>query len=338
MEKLVRKISFMLFIIIFFTSSTFFVYASNNVEVENGETSNIENIEESNTENTEKNSNTSTNTSNTINTETSKGEETTPKEILEKVLVDGEEVTAGSTINTNSNSVVVRTNIAMYYIKVNGKTSSSNVNLSDGKNTIEVSDSYDNKITIYINKEEEIEEVTNTEEENIEEETKINETQNEEFGLKSLKIEGWDFSPAFKNNIYTYKLNVKDINTIKIVAEANDNNASIEILGNENLKEGENVVNILVESKDKEDIKTYQIIVNKTTESLLVEGNMVQKVIVGIATGIIVLIIIIVIIKKNKNRYYFDEDDYIIENKKTKQYNAKDKTRSNKGKRFKGKH
>jgi hypothetical protein len=55
----------------------------------------------------------------------------------------------------------------------------------------------------------------------------------------------------------------EDLSELEIVTEKTDKDAKIEIIGNENLKAGENVITILVKNEETEEVATYQIIVNK---------------------------------------------------------------------------
>jgi len=86
----------------------------------------------------------------------------------------------------------------------------------------------------------------------------------EKFGLSTLSIQGLKLSPSFNVGIYEYKATLtEDISSVEITANANDEEATIEIIGNENLEQGENIITILVKNEEKEENATYQIIVNK---------------------------------------------------------------------------
>ena len=339
MEKLIKKLSFMTFLIAIMFTISISSYATNSTEPESENTSIVENTETDSKNNTETEPEKEPEKSNTTNTGsgTTTKTDTTKKETLKTVYVDGEEVKNGTTIDVESDRVNVRTNIGMYYIQVNGKSSNSTVSLSEGKNTIVVTDSNGNKITIYINRKTSEDENKKEDTENKVEETKIETTSVEEFGLASLKVDDFEISPTFKNNVYTYNLKVKDVNSINVIAKANDANATVSISGTENLKEGENVVNIIVTSQDENEIKTYQIIVNKTTEVSIANEIVNKKVIVAGAVGLIVIIIIIVVIvrKKRDRDYYYGEV-----NSGNKKHNDEKKAKkdSNKGKRSKSKH
>lgn len=86
----------------------------------------------------------------------------------------------------------------------------------------------------------------------------------EAFGLSTLSIKGLKLKPSFKTETYEYTVELEeDLNTLEIVAKSNSEDATIEIVGNEDLKQGENVITILVKSAETNEIATYQIIVNK---------------------------------------------------------------------------
>ena len=86
----------------------------------------------------------------------------------------------------------------------------------------------------------------------------------EKLGLKTLSIVGLRLSPSFKVDTYQYttKLDM-DISSLEIKAKANTENATVEIVGNENLEQGENVITVLVKDEETEESATYQIVVDK---------------------------------------------------------------------------
>lgn len=82
--------------------------------------------------------------------------------------------------------------------------------------------------------------------------------------LQSLKINQEGLSPDFSPEKYNYSLFLKDsINSIDIEAISNDKEAKVEVIGNEDLKLGDNEVKITVIPKSGEK-KEYKIIVTKT--------------------------------------------------------------------------
>jgi len=130
----------------------------------------------------------------------------------------------------------------------------------------------------------------------------------EKFGLSKLTIAGLNLSPKFDVETYEYTLNLsQDLTSLDITTKANDENATIEIVGNENLKQGENVITILVKNATTEKIATYQIIVNKNvvveevTMSWLKPSTWGKEEIIKIAIIVVLIILIIsaIILKIN---------------------------------------
>lgn len=149
----------------------------------------------------------------------------------------------------------------------------------------------------------------------------INVTKGEKLktSLSELNVAGYTLTPEFDSNVYEYTLEVNDLNvkSLEISAKANVEDADIEILGNEELKQGENIITILVKSDDNEEVLTYQIVVTiqeavevPAEENQIIPGidNNDLYLYGGIGIGVlIVLIIIIVVIAKRRNK---DDDDF----------------------------
>lgn len=139
--------------------------------------------------------------------------------------------------------------------------------------------------------------------------------QEEGIGLSEITIEGYTLTPEFSSNIHEYTLNIEDpsITSININTEAFDENAKVEITGNDELKLGENIVTILVTSEDGSNTYTYQIVVNiteKQEENNQMIAGMNNKnlyMYIGIGVAVLITIIVIIVIVKRKNR---DEDDF----------------------------
>lgn len=175
----------------------------------------------------------------------------------------------------------------------------------------------DSKATVTIKGEKELKEGENTVIISVDAEdgtTKLYEikvTKKEEtvFGLTSLKIK--DANIEFKPDVYNYSINIKsDVDILEIQAVASEEGATVEITGNEELKEGENIITIIVSSKDGEKKATYQI---KATKEAVkeektprnVQSNSKIYIYAGIgAVALIALIIVIVYTVKHRN-----EDD-----------------------------
>lgn len=88
-----------------------------------------------------------------------------------------------------------------------------------------------------------------------------------------LGVEG--IVPVFDSANYEYYLTVSnDIQNIDVLAISENPNATIEITGNNNLKDGLNTINIQVTSKDKTQKNIYTIQVTKTADSELANTNL----------------------------------------------------------------
>ena len=171
--------------------------------------------------------------------------------------------------------------------------------LESGKNTVSVvvtaEDGTSKTYTININKSG-----------NAKNNTKID-NQDGSKGLSELKIEGLTLEPEFSTNTYEYTTKyIGEDTKLNISAVATDSKFVVEVTGNEELKEGENIITILVSDSDG---------VNKS----LVDEEAVQKeqaekrkkIIIATVVGIIIIILIIAfIIRYRRNRYYEDEEDW----------------------------
>lgn len=140
--------------------------------------------------------------------------------------------------------------------------------------------------------------------------TRLEAEETEEFGLSTLSIVGLKLNPSFKVGTYEYTAELEqDLTSLEITAKANTEDATVEIVGNENLQNGENIITILVENKETEEVATYQIIVNKNVaveevaeqKSWLKPSTWGKEEIIKIAIIIVLIILIIcAIILKNK--------------------------------------
>ena len=84
------------------------------------------------------------------------------------------------------------------------------------------------------------------------------------FGLSTLSISGLKLNSKFDVETYEYTVELEeDINSLDIQVEANEENATVEVIGNENLKQGENTIKVLVTNNETQEVVTYQVIVNK---------------------------------------------------------------------------
>lgn len=80
--------------------------------------------------------------------------------------------------------------------------------------------------------------------------------------LASLEVEGYSLSPEFNKNTTNYKVEVdSDTTSVKINATANDSKARISGIGDIEVGEGANTINVVVEAENGS-TKTYTIVVN----------------------------------------------------------------------------
>lgn len=177
--------------------------------------------------------------------------------------------------------------------------------------------------------------------------TSENQNKYEGEGLKSLKIGELQLSPEFNTETYEYTVKyVGEDTKLQIDATATESYYDIEIIGNVQLEEGENLITILVTDQDEENVATYQLTINK---SLVDEAevarkkeeerkqNLMVKVAGGLSAGIILILIIMGIVKLIKNRrnnwedeeYEEDYEEYDEELPRALRHD------NNKGKRYK---
>lgn len=131
-------------------------------------------------------------------------------------------------------------------------------------------------------------------------------------GLSMLKIKDLNLSPEFKTNIYEYTANYIGENTkLEMETIPTNEDYNVEIIGNEDIQEGENIITILVSQKNGDNVATYQITINKS----LVDEEAIareeaekqakqQKTIIGIVVAVVILIAIVVwmvVKRRNKN-------------------------------------
>lgn len=136
--------------------------------------------------------------------------------------------------------------------------------------------------------------------------------------LQSLEIAGVNFDGQFSPDTYSYELNLsRYVESLDITATANQEDATIEIIGNENLIEGENTITILLTSADGEETATYQIKAVLPPATTATQNNtQFYMICAGVAIAVIVIVVIIVVIyKKRKNNAYIDdeEDDDVVD-------------------------
>lgn len=181
--------------------------------------------------------------------------------------------------------------------------------------TIEViAEAEDSKATVIVNGNENLEEGENKITVTVEAEAGnrkvytiiVTKTLNEEAinaRLKSLIIQGFNIYPSFKNNIYNYNLNInEEISKLDIFVETENEKATFGIEGNENLKNGENLIKIVVTAENGETINEYKI--NVFIDSNIVKAQIESKKTALILLAVLTTIAIVIagaLIKKRKN-------------------------------------
>ena len=133
------------------------------------------------------------------------------------------------------------------------------------------------------------------------------ETVVEKFGLSNLSIKGFNLTPSFMTGTYEYTVELtEDLSSLEIEAKATDKGATVEIVGNENLQEGENTITILVQNEDTKESATYQITVNKNLQKEVVmqtswlkpsTWGKEEKIKIAIIILLIILIISAIVLK-----------------------------------------
>ena len=225
---------------------------------------------------------------------------------------------SGFKYGTTSYEVTVPENTEM--VEVYAKTQDSkatvtgtgNKNLEKGENKVEVVVTAENgtKKTYTINI------IRGTEQGSGEE--SADETVNIENvnGLSELKINDLSLSPEFKTNVYEYTVKyIGEDTKLNIETKPTSDNYLIEVSGNENLQEGENIITILVSEANGDNVATYQITVDKSlidVEALAKEEaqkrEQQQKIIIGVSGAVIILAIIVFIIMRHKRNKYWEEE------------------------------
>ncbi len=93
--------------------------------------------------------------------------------------------------------------------------------------------------------------------------------------LNILRLDQEGISPDFNKDIKEYYFIANNtINDLGITAIPENRGANVTITGNKNLKMGENVIDIKVESKDKTKTSIYRIYVSKTNNIELANANL----------------------------------------------------------------
>lgn len=139
--------------------------------------------------------------------------------------------------------------------------------------------------------------------------------------LPSLQIEGLELNPVFDEDTFYYTSSLVDteLTSLNVNAVANDETANVEVIGADNLVDGENLINIIVSNDDETTIYQVNVDVDMLGEKEKEVDNVITRVrkIINYALWgfagfllVIVLILIIVLIRKIiKRKKYGKEED-----------------------------
>lgn len=154
-------------------------------------------------------------------------------------------------------------------------------------------------------------------------------TEEKSNGLASLKINELTLMPDFKTGVYEYSVKyIGEEAKLDIKAEPTNIDYIVEIAGNKDLKEGENIITILVSDKNGENIATYQITVNKSLKDENASNSEFYLIIAGIIGVILVIIIIVFLVKRKRNEEYdyeYEEDEEENDSQSIVEKNKKNK-------------
>lgn len=168
-------------------------------------------------------------------------------------------------------------------------------------------------------------------------------------GIKNIKVGKYQLTPTFDPQKYEYEVQIKDeIDELDVKVETEDENLETEIVGNNNLKIGDNIITILVTDKKQNTTTTYQINAkigenkidlsefNSNAKDFYTKLKQTEYIIKGIIALIVILTIIFLIhrYKLGKQDEEYETDSYNIEEPEEIEEKEK-KTTKHKGKRFK---
>lgn len=157
-------------------------------------------------------------------------------------------------------------NVTQYYITVSNSVNSINISATPESGSAKVAVSGNTGLKIGLNK---ISILVTAQDGKTKKTYTINVTKTDDpskanANLENLAIENCTLIPEFNADITEYTCDLEqDLATLNILAVPQNQNAKINIIGNENLQIGENSIQINVTAQDKITVKIYYIIVNK---------------------------------------------------------------------------
>lgn len=317
MEKLKKRI-----VIAIICSMIFSLCMINKPSYAENEAANTSKNATTNSATTSTNTNNTTNTTTPTNTTTNSTTKKSSNANLSNLGIKPYDF-SGFKSGTTTYNVTVPNDTTSVEVYATAQSSSAKVN-GTGKKSLELGT---NKIDVVVTAEDGTAKtytINITRQEGTEANTEIVQEQYSGDGLASLKIGDLALSPNFDTTIYEYTVKyIGEGTKLDITATATDPYYTIDIIGNENLQEGENIINILVSDPDDENVAAYQITVNKSLvdEEAIAREKEEQKRKIIIASVVIavvlaIIIVIIAVIRHRRNQewdddYGYDEDaDY----------------------------
>lgn len=131
--------------------------------------------------------------------------------------------------------------------------------------------------------------------------------------LSSLQIEGIDLEPVFDSDTFYYTSSLIDteLTSLNVNAVANEKDANVEVIGADNLVDGDNLINIIVTNDKETTIYQVDLEVDMLGEKEKEKDNVITRVrkiinytLLGIAGFLlfIVFILVIILIRKILNK------------------------------------
>lgn len=205
------------------------------------------------------NASTSNKVNNKTNTQTSVQSTLSNNAYLKEFRVDIPGITPDFNKNTFNYALTVEesvNNLNVTAVPEDSKASvsiSGNTNLNLGENTINVKVTAEDKKT------------TKTYTINV---TKVQDVQKSNAFLQNIIVTDLEMSPSFSKEIFEYDLGCVTLDKITLSAFAENENATVQIEGNENLVLGENLIKITVTSENGNVNKIYTLKVIKEEENV----------------------------------------------------------------------
>lgn len=145
--------------------------------------------------------------------------------------------------------------------------------------------------------------------------------------LKSLEIEGHEIE--FDKNTNEYNITVKnDVSSLDIKAIAEDYRARVEITGNNDFKEGKNVVTVTVTAENG-NTREYKLVVEKEEKKAVVteeSSNTAEKIVIIVLIVLVVLGLLYLIFKKDDE----EKVDTVVKKEEQKNNDKKETSKNNK--------